>query len=327
MKTILVTFAGRKKFLEILFKYIKKYEKYIDEYHIYVSTNVVEDIEFIKEFKKENEQFVKLFYREYPEHNLWNQAWKNSQKDDEVYIKLDDDIVYLDETLFTNFLNFRKENTQYPFIYPMIINNYYCSWLLQENFDFVHTIPTNFGKNWENYKNVIFDYINNRRDSKIEIRYFDSENISPFRVSQIIPEKITDLISESNVFCPLGWSDMNFCKNLHDKFILDIENKNLFSYTKQNDDGVEITNFAPISINCVSWIGRDLKKITSEFGDIWQDEPWVSIYCPIMTNKNNFVYYGSVVSHFSYYKQSQLGIDNTNILDKYREICYNLCES
>lgn len=325
MKTILVTFAGRKKFLEILFKYIKKYKNFIDEYHIYVSTDNQDDIEFIKNFQNENEDFVKTFYREYPDHNLWNQAWKNCQKDDEVYIKLDDDIVYLDESLFTNFLQFRLNNRKYPFIYPMIINNYYCSWLLQEFFNFEHTEKTNFGRNWENYKNVIFNYINERRDSKIEIRYFDSQSISPFKVSKIIPEKITDLISESNIFCQLGWSNLDFCKNLHEKFIHDLNNNKISNYLSNTNQGLEIKDFAPVSINCVSWLGKDLNEITSKFGDIWQDEPWVSIYCPIMTNKNNFIYFGSVVSHFSYYKQSQLGIDNTNILEEYKKISYNLC--
>ncbi len=320
MKTVLVTFAGRKRFLEILFGYIKKYRNFIDEYHIYVSTDVESDIEFIQKFANENMDFVKTFYREYPDHNLWNQAWKNSQKEDELYIKLDDDIVYLDESLFTDFLEFRKKNTQYPFVYPMIINNFYCSWILQEFFGFEHTEKTNFGESWETCKNVIFNYIDQRRDSEIEIRYFDQHRKSPFRVTRMIPDRMTDLIPESNLTCHLGWSDINFCKNLHEKFISDIKAGKILKYRDDKREGFEIKNFAPVSINCVSWIGKDLKSITSKFGDIWQDEPWVSIYCPIMTGRNNFIYFGSTVSHFSYYKQSQMGIDNEGILDKYAGI-------
>ena len=54
MKTIVVTFAGRKMFMEILFPYIKKYEDQIDEYHIYAATKNQEDLDYIEKFSSEN---------------------------------------------------------------------------------------------------------------------------------------------------------------------------------------------------------------------------------------------------------------------------------
>jgi hypothetical protein len=96
MRTIAVTFAGRKIFMEILFPYIKKYEKYIDEYHIYAATHKQEDIDYIEDFASKN-NFVKVFRadeRKDPTY-LWDECYKNSQDADAVYIKLDDDIVFM----------------------------------------------------------------------------------------------------------------------------------------------------------------------------------------------------------------------------------------
>ena len=100
MRNIAVTFAGRKMFMEILFPYIKKYEKHIDEYHIYAATNNQEDLEYIENFAREND-FVKVFRAEEGKDPiyLWNECYKNSQDDDAIYIKLDDDIVFIDDNL------------------------------------------------------------------------------------------------------------------------------------------------------------------------------------------------------------------------------------
>ena len=64
---------------------------------------------------------------------IWDNAYKNCQKDDEVYIKFDDDIVFFEETLFTDFLKYRIDNPEIPLLYPTIINNAYFSWLLEKN--------------------------------------------------------------------------------------------------------------------------------------------------------------------------------------------------
>ena len=60
MKLTVLTFGGRKKFLEILFSYIEKYEKYIDEYRIYVSTENQEDIDYMIDFANKK-NYVKKY--------------------------------------------------------------------------------------------------------------------------------------------------------------------------------------------------------------------------------------------------------------------------
>jgi len=133
MKVVLVTFGGRKPTLEILFGYVNKYKHYIDEYKIFIATENMDDIEYMENFAKQFEK-AKIIYTVdelgisiSDKNRIWDNAYKQCQKEDEVYIKLDDDIVYFDETLFTIFLEYRINNPDIPLLFPAIINNIYTS--------------------------------------------------------------------------------------------------------------------------------------------------------------------------------------------------------
>jgi hypothetical protein len=301
MKTIVVTFAGRKKFMEILFPYIKKYEHKIDEYHIYAATNNQEDLDYIEKFSSENE-FVKVFRAE-PGRDpiyLWNECYKNSQDENSVYLKLDDDIVFIDDSLFTDFLEFRKDNPQYPIIYPMIVNNLYTSWILQEKMDLQFSQKTNFNERWNSVNDRIINYL--------------KDNPIPDRLIHVIPEDFA--------LCPIGWGNTEFAKSVHNKFLecLESNRMDIFKNTIDGTKGMILDNYPPVSINCCSWLGSSMKEYTAKYGDVWQDEIWLSVYLPILSGKPNYIYFDSVVSHFSYYKQMEGGILESNILSRYNKI-------
>ena len=301
MKTIVVTFAGRKKFMEILFPYIKKYEHKIDEYHIYAATNNQEDLDYIEKFSSENE-FVKVFGAE-PGRDpiyLWNECYKNSQDENSVYLKLDDDIVFIDDSLFTDFLEFRKDNPQYPIIYPMIVNNLYTSWILQEKMALQFSQKTNFNERWNSVNDRIINYL--------------KDNPIPDRLIHVIPEDFA--------LCPIGWGNTEFAKSVHNKFLecLESNRMDIFKNTIDGTKGMILNNYPPVSINCCSWLGSSMKEYTAKYGDVWQDEIWLSVYLPILSGKPNYIYFDSVVSHFSYYKQMEGGILESNILSRYNKI-------
>ena len=301
MKTIVVTFAGRKMFIEILFPYIKKYEYRIDEYHIYAATNNQEDLDYIEKFSAEN-KFVKVFRAEGGKDPiyLWNECYKNSQEEDAVYLKLDDDIVFIDDHLFSDFLDFRKNNPQYPIIYPMIVNNLYTSWILQEKMSLEFSQRTNFNERWDTVKHQISNYL--------------KSNPIPDRLIHVIPEEFT--------LCPIGWGDPEFAKSVHDKFLECLENNQIETFKNTNDDsdGMVLHNHPPVSINCCAWLGSGMKEYTAKYGDVWQDEIWLSVYLPILSGQPNYIYFNSIVSHFSYYRQMQGGILESNILERYNKI-------
>ena len=302
MKTIVVTFAGRKMFMEILFPYIKKYEDRIDEYHIYAATNNQEDLDYIEKFSGENE-FVKVFRAEEGKDPiyLWNECYKNSQEEDAVYLKLDDDIVFIDDHLFSDFLDFRKNNPQYPIVYPMIVNNLYASWVLQEKMSLEFSQKTNFNERWDTVKHRISNHL---------------------KEGNPIPDRLVPLIAEDFILCPVGWGDVEFAKSVHNKFLECLETNQIgvFKNTNDTSTGMVLDNHPPASINCCSWLGSGMKEYTGKYGDVWQDELWLSVYLPILSGQPNYIYFNSIVSHFSYYRQMQGGILESNILERYNRI-------
>lgn len=302
MKLVLLTFAGKKCHLEILFKYILKYKHYIDEYKLFVSTKSTEDHEYIKAFAEKNDFVTLEYYKENGKiilngtSKMWDYAYSICNDDDTIYLKLDDDIVYIEETLFTDFIKYR-ETCESPLLFPVIINNVYFSNLFSNNNVINLRARGNMLSTWPNTYNRIKSAV--------------KENIhnNQFRIG--------DVTITQEVLCPTAWSNVQFCVDLHNLFIdkLKTNNKNDFYL-----DNHVVPDKFPVSICCCSWRGKDLKNIVNEVGTIFQDEPWWTVFMPTWLNKDNMVYGKTIVSHYSYYRQRELGLDTTDILNKYNEL-------
>ena len=304
MKLIVLTFGGRESSIKILFKYIIKYKKYIDEYRIYIATTIQSDIDFMENFAKENSDFVKIIYT-YDENNniilndknkIWDNSYKNSIDDDTIYLKFDDDIIFIEETIFTDFINYRINNSKALLLYPTIINNTVSSYFLQEKNVFSTNIKSNIGKSWINTYNRIKPYLLANKGKNI---------------------KIGNITKHNEVLCPISWGNLNYCINIHNTFIEDVLHNNIDKYRIGN---YILSNSEPMSINCCCWLGKHLKNIIEKYGDIVDDEPRLAIYLPIWDNNPNEVYGNTIVSHYSTYKQLELGLNNTEILDKYNKL-------
>jgi len=303
MKLVVLTFGGRECSLQILFLLILKYKQYIDEFRLYIATTIQTDIDYMEKFANEN-NFVKTIYctingkkilddREL----IWDNAYKSCQEDDTVYIKLDDDIVYFDETLFTDFVEYRIKNRNAPILYPVIINNTITSPLLEKYGIYNATSKSTILHTWPNTYQRIFLNIYKNRDKRI---------------------KIGDIVNHNEILCPVSWGNLQYCYELHSQFLNDISNGNIKKYYLKNN--IILENSEPISINACSWIGEELRKYIKEYGDIYHDENYLSIYLPIWSGNKNEIYSNCVVSHYAYYKQRELGLDNTDILHRYSVI-------
>lgn len=303
MKLVVLTFGGRECSLKILFPLILKYKKFIDEFRLYIATTIQTDIDYMENFAVEHE-FVKTIYcningkcilndREL----IWDNAYKTCQEDNTVYIKLDDDIVYFDETLFTDFVQYRIENKNAPILYPVIINNTITSPILEKYGIYNTPIKSDILNTWPNTYQRIYSHIFQNRESRI---------------------RIGDYVDNNEILCPVAWGNLYYCCELHAQFLNDISKGNIQKYYLENN--IILENAEPISINACSWIGEELKQYVKEYGDIYHDENYLSIYLPIWSGKNNEIYSKSVVSHYAYYRQRELGLDNTDILDRYQSM-------
>ena len=128
-KCVVVTPAGRKRYMEILIKYILKQRNDIDEYRIWVNTHNEEDINYFNGLQKEYPDFITLDHSADGDPAKGNGGWaihnffKNTIDHNTIYIRLDDDIVWMEDNFIKNLYNFRINNPQYFLVYGNIINN------------------------------------------------------------------------------------------------------------------------------------------------------------------------------------------------------------
>lgn len=126
-KCVVVTPAGRKKYLEVLVQYILKEKDFIDEYRIWVNTNDESDVAYCQ-YLADTYDFITL---DFSADNCTNKgnAWAihsffpNCIENNTIYIRLDDDIVWLEDNFIQKIYKFRLNNPQYFLVYANILNN------------------------------------------------------------------------------------------------------------------------------------------------------------------------------------------------------------
>lgn len=134
-KIVVVTPSGRSRYQKILFEYLKQHINIIDEYRLWINTTNKEDLAWFNELS-ESYDWVKLDTID----NLpkigsiqaIHKFFKQCTDLQTIYIRLDDDIVYLDKDFFINLLDFRIKYPEYFLVCGNIINNAICSHIHQK---------------------------------------------------------------------------------------------------------------------------------------------------------------------------------------------------
>lgn len=136
-RIVVVTPAGRKEYLEILIPYILRDSDIVDEYHLWANTDVTEDLNYIELMSKKYPNFIKVIYRDpsipVPAARSLAifQFFKTCIDENTIYIRLDDDIVFIEQDAIKKLALFRIENPKYFLVYGNIINNAICTHLHQ----------------------------------------------------------------------------------------------------------------------------------------------------------------------------------------------------
>jgi len=146
MKVYLTIFAGRKIYLEILQVYltILLNKNIISEIHLWNYTKNNEDSEYLFELTKIDERY-KLFVPKNKHGFQWINYYEYYKDckydDDDIIIKCDDDIVYIDIENIERFINNIKNDCIY---FPNIVNNDVCAYIQTQNG--IHNLLTNINK-------------------------------------------------------------------------------------------------------------------------------------------------------------------------------------
>lgn len=131
-RVVCVTPAGRRRYLKILVPYVLA-SREIDEYHLWLNTIEEEDLQYLHKLKHDFPQ-IRLVEPPavVPSNDVFKgipQFFRYCVEADTIYIRMDDDIVYMEPDFVHKLLRFRIDNPEYFLIFPNIINNALCSYI------------------------------------------------------------------------------------------------------------------------------------------------------------------------------------------------------
>jgi hypothetical protein len=136
-KTLYTIFCGRRKYLEIQQLYFQQLLDlhFIDEIHLWLFTTNMDDLAYLHSLHGANPSQVLLFYPNQPERRDWKQYYDyylRHTNNDDIVIKVDDDILYIDIQEFPMFLQtIQRNHSSESLFFPNIINNDVCGYFQQ----------------------------------------------------------------------------------------------------------------------------------------------------------------------------------------------------
>ena len=125
-KVVVVTPAGRKRYLELLIPQIVALKPYVDEYRLWANTTDADDLAYMDEVAERHPGFVVVEPLSIPHYgNLSiHSFFKNCVDKDTVYVRFDDDVILIDSpSAFADLIRFRIANPRYFLVYGNILNN------------------------------------------------------------------------------------------------------------------------------------------------------------------------------------------------------------
>lgn len=209
--------AGRKRTMEVLFKYFIKHSDIVDEVMLWENTKVPEDLEFIR---KTAEQMPSLFknyglpngyhFIDRPIQHNTRAFYRYTIDPNTIYMRFDDDIIYIDDDYFRNILDFRIKHKEYFLVFGNIVNNAFCAYRQQEAGVFdkkLFEIDSGYCMNMRTWGNPNFAiYIH-----KLLLQKIEYDRVDEFYFPEIVLDK--ERFSISN-FCFFGSDFAKFDGNI-----------------------------------------------------------------------------------------------------------------
>lgn len=120
---IIITPASNKDCLKLLIPQVQNLKDFVDEYRLFINTDIADDILYIKKNARDDPDFIKII-----------DSLEFEEDEKTIYIKIDNNVVLLDlEENFKNFIEFRINHKEYYFIYGNILNNAVISYIHQQS--------------------------------------------------------------------------------------------------------------------------------------------------------------------------------------------------
>jgi hypothetical protein len=254
----MTTFAGRRDRMSILMTYVLKALRcgLIDEHHVWNYARNRRDRAWVSSLSAYHPGIRVMEPRGRP-FDAYYDHYRKEDYGDAVFLKADDDIVYIDLERLPGFIAHRISDPATFLLSANVVNNGVCAYFQQQRGVLPATFPT-----------------------------------LPYPPGGI---------------CGLLWERADLAVQLHRAFL-----------DAPRSFGFPGTTLAPdrLSINFVSYLGRDLDLIEGLRGD---DEDMLSVKLPRASGRSNLIHNPFVVSHLSFYSQDQ-GMDRESLLQAYAEL-------
>src|SRR5262245_10155783 len=128
-RIVSVTPAGRRRFVKLLANYLLQERGLIDEHEWWVNTDVPEDVDYLRGLSQQHPDFFRLITVSSPIPPPEKRTYRICEfaprlvEPNTIYLRLDDDIVYIAPGAIRALLRFRIENPAPFLVYPCIVNN------------------------------------------------------------------------------------------------------------------------------------------------------------------------------------------------------------
>ena len=144
-KLVVVVPSGRQRYMELLIPQIMRQRYFhesptlplIDELRLWVNTKEQSDLDYLHELWRQYPNFITMEYCPKDETRIgmgWaiHHFYPKAADPQTVYIRLDDDVVWMEDDFLEKIYKFRVENPQYFLVYGNIVNNAVCDHLHQQ---------------------------------------------------------------------------------------------------------------------------------------------------------------------------------------------------
>jgi hypothetical protein len=198
-------------------------------------------------------------------------SWKNYYNhytdpafENDVIIKSDDDIVFIDLHKLPKFIDFIKNTDQYDLVFANTINNGVSAYFQQNKFN-------------------------------------------------LIPKDLMELEYPNGGLCGSLWESGPKAEVLHEYFL-----QNYTDFLEYNYNEEIIPVHTRFSINFFGYKGKNWYKIKDAYGR--DDEHTLTVDYVVHRQFKNILYADCYVSHLSFFKQNDTGINLKKLLDGYSEL-------
>lgn len=130
-RIVLYTFAGRRRYLEMLVHYSLRCRPFVDKHYLCVHTTDKNDIRYIQELCQVYPDYFSMVDIDYRDGFHFHLFYKYFGDPDTFYVKLDDDVCWMENGAIETLVRYKAAHPEILVAFSNTVNNGICSHLHQ----------------------------------------------------------------------------------------------------------------------------------------------------------------------------------------------------